>query len=79
MILRLMRCSLLIEEEYEPLTELTLFKDGLERGAALGYDPDLNDGVVLNIAQLRELVPWRDAEKSWDELTRGKSEWSTMS
>ncbi len=29
------------------------------------YDPDLNDGVVLNIAPPWELVPWKVAKSYW--------------
>ena len=42
------------------------------------YDPDLNDGVVLNIAPLWELVPWKEAKNYWEELLEGKYEWSSM-
>jgi hypothetical protein len=34
--------------------------------------------VVLNIAPLHELVPWKDARKHWDELLTGKYEWSAI-
>jgi hypothetical protein len=42
------------------------------------YEPDLNDGVVLNIAPLWELVPWKEAKSYWDELLDGKYERSPM-
>ena len=53
--------------------------EALERVAALGYDPDLNDGVVLNIAPFHEVTPWKEARAYWDELCAGRYEWSTMS
>jgi len=41
-------------------------------------EPDLNDGVVLNIATLWELAPWKEAKQYWDELVEGKYEWSSI-
>ena len=60
------------------LSELQDFYDKLKRAAELNLTPDLNDGVVLNIAPLRELVPWTEAEAYWDELLEGKYEWSSI-
>ena len=44
----------------------------------LHLEPDLNDGVVLNIAPLWELVPWKEAKAYWEDLLAGKYEWSTI-
>ena len=60
------------------LTELRDFEDKLRRAANLHLDPNLNDGVVLNIAPLRELVPWKEAKSYWDDLMDGKYEWSSL-
>ncbi len=59
--------------------ELYDFRDKLRRVANLHLEPDLNDGVVLNIAPLWELVPWGEAKKYWEELLAGKYEWSSIS
>jgi hypothetical protein len=60
------------------LSELRDFHDKLRRAADLHLAPGLNDGVVLNIAPLWELVPWNEAKKYWDELLTGKYEWSSI-
>ena len=60
------------------LTELRDFEDKLRRAANLHLEPDLNDGVVLNNAPLRELVPWKEAKSYWDDLMDGKYEWSSI-
>ena len=60
------------------VSELHDFKDKLRRAADLHLTPDLNDGVVLNIAPLWEIVPWKEAQKYWDELIEGKYEWSSI-
>jgi hypothetical protein len=67
-----------IEKEEAFISELIDFKEKLERAAKLYLEPDLNDGVVLNIAPLWELVPWGEAKKYWNELMEGKYEWSSI-
>ena len=68
-----------VERSEELVSELKRFREALERVAAMGYEPDLDDGVVLNIAPLHEVVPWKESEKYWKELLAGKHEWSTIS
>jgi hypothetical protein len=60
------------------LSELVDFRDKLHRAAELRLAPDLNDGVVLNIAPLWELVPWKVAKEYWDALLAGQYEWSSI-
>jgi hypothetical protein len=67
-----------LEWQEEFLAELRDFEDKLRRAANLHLEPDLNDGVVLNIAPLHELVPWKEAESYWEELLAGKYEWSSI-
>ena len=67
-----------IERQETFLSELRDFEDKLRRAANLHLDPDLNDGVVLNIAPLRELVLWKEAKFYWDDLMRGEYEWSSI-
>ncbi len=67
-----------MDRQADLLLELEDFRDKLRRAADLGLEPDLNDGVVLNIAPLWELVPWNEAKKYWQELLEGKHEWSSI-
>jgi hypothetical protein len=67
-----------VERQDEFLSELRDFEDKLRRAANLHLEPNLNDGVVLNIAPLHELVPWKEAKKYWEELLEGKYEWSSI-
>jgi hypothetical protein len=67
-----------IERQEDLISELQGFYDKVQHAARLHLEPDLNDGVVLNIAPLHELVPWREAEEYWEELLEGKYEWSSI-
>jgi hypothetical protein len=67
-----------VERQEDFLAELRDFEDKLRRAASLHLEPDLNDGVVLNIAPLHELVPWKEARNYWEELVEGKYEWSSI-
>ena len=67
-----------IEKQEEFISDLRDFEEKLRRAANLHLEPDLNDGVVLNIAPLWELVPWKEAKAYWEELMEGKYEWSSI-
>jgi hypothetical protein len=67
-----------IESQEDLLSELREFEDKIRRVANLRLEPDLNDGVVLNIAPLHELVPWKEAKQYWYELLAGKHGWSSI-
>ena len=48
-----------------------------ERGDTVGWAPEIDDGVILNLAPLRELMPsWKEPGKFWQELEEGKYDWS---
>lgn len=48
-----------------------------ERGETVGWTPEIDDGVILNLAPLRELMPsWKEPSKFWQELEEGKYDWS---
>lgn len=68
-----------IARQESVISELADFRAELERIARLGLAPDFNDGVIISIAPLHSLVPWKEAAKMWAELTSGKYSWSTMS
>jgi hypothetical protein len=67
-----------IERQQKLVAEVTAFRNTLDKIALLKLPPDLNDGVTISIAPLWELVPWKEAQKTWEELVAGKYPWSTM-
>jgi len=67
-----------IQKQQQLLEELTQFRADIYEVASMGYEPDRDDGVKINIAPLHKLVPWPEAARAWRELQEGKYPWSTM-
>lgn len=67
-----------LADQEDFVAELHDFAGKLRRAANLNLSPDLNDGVVLNIAPLWELAPWKETQKYWEQLLDGKYEWSSI-
>ena len=62
--------------------ELKVMKEELEIVAPL-WNPDLNDGVIINFALLWRLIPhnhsWqKECKKIWDDLAKGEYDWSHL-
>jgi hypothetical protein len=70
-----------LDDERKLAEELRRFRQEAERIAGLGWEPDLDDGIVLCAAPLADLFPqWRkDLAGVRDELRTGKHRWSTVS
>lgn len=68
-----------LEGEQRLAVELVAFREEAERIANLGWEPDLDDGMVLNAAPLADLFPaWKDALAYRKELRQGRYEWATV-
>ena len=62
--------------------ELRAFQDEVARVTPL-WNPDLNDGVIINFAPLWRLVPqhrsWQnECKKVWDDLVAGEYDWAHL-
>jgi predicted RNA methylase len=68
-----------LDFEEKHAEELRRFRTEAERIAGLGWEPNLDDGIVLCAAPLADLFPaWPDAKKARDELRKGDHEWATV-
>jgi SAM-dependent methyltransferase len=69
-----------LDAEEKLVEELRLFRAETERVAALGWEPDPDDGMLLCAAPLANVFPaWTDAKKARDELRKGHHDWTTVS
>jgi hypothetical protein len=71
-----------IEKQEQFVAELQTFRDDIARVAPL-WNPDLNDGVIINFAPLWRLTPWprtwqKECQQTWDALVRGDYDWSAL-
>ncbi len=68
-----------LDSEEKLAEELRRFRTEAQRIAALGWEPDLDDGIVLCAAPLAEIFSaWPDAKKARDELRKGHHEWAAV-
>jgi hypothetical protein len=70
-----------IEAQESLVSELSAFVEELARAAPL-WNPDLNDGVIINYAPLWRMIghtPWRKSVKEcWDMLCAGDYDWAHL-
>ena len=64
------------------VAELKTFRDEVARVAPL-WNPNLNDGVIINFAPLMLLVPqnrsWqKECKQVWDRLVKGEYDWAHL-
>lgn len=67
-----------IETQRKLVDEVTAFRKQLDTVAKLDLPPDLNDGILISMAPLHSLIPWKEVGKMWDKLVAGDHTWSTM-
>ena len=67
-----------IERQQRLAAEVTDFRNRLDAVALRNLPPDLNDGVLISIAPLWQLVPWKESQQTWEKLVAGQYPWSTM-
>ncbi|MFA5011156.1 MAG: BREX-1 system adenine-specific DNA-methyltransferase PglX [Ignavibacteria bacterium] len=62
------------------LDEIEIFKKDIQEVIDTEFKPDIDDGVILNMALIYKLIPsWKEPEKFYKELKEGKYEWSSVS
>lgn len=66
------------EEAISVLREIESFEGELRRVAEGGWAPELDDGVMVNLASLYAIVPWQEPEKVWTKLERGDYDWAHL-
>ena len=73
------RLSEELDAEEKLAEELRRFRVEAERIAGLGWEPDLDDGIILCAAPLADLFPaWSAAKAARAELRKGMYPWATV-
>jgi len=65
-----------IDKTGDFIDDLLDFQKKVRAALEREYDPDIDDGVILNMAPLHELIPWSEPKKYWEELEKGKYDWA---
>jgi hypothetical protein len=69
-----------LDAEEKLAEELRAFRAEADRVAALGWEPDLDDGIILCAAPLADLFPaWPDAAKERANVRKGAYPWASVS
>lgn len=69
-----------LEADERLLNEVGTFRAEAERVAALGWEPDLDDGIILCAAPIATLFPaWPEAATAREEVKQRKYPWATVS
>ena len=69
-----------LEAEQLLSEELGVFRDRAHGIAALGWEPDLDDGIALCAAPLADLFPaWPEAARQRENIKASKYPWATVS
>ena len=66
------------EEAISLLGEIESFESQLRKVAEGGWAPEMDDGVVINLAPLHAVVPWKEPEKVWRKLEMGDYDWAHL-
>jgi hypothetical protein len=69
----------LIVKSEEFIEELMKFKQNIQEIIDTGFKPDIDDGVILNMAPLYKLISWKEPEKYYKNLQMGQYEWAHVS
>lgn len=67
-----------IEQQQLVVTDVIAFRNRLDAVAKQDLPPDLNDGILISMAPLHPLVPWKEVGQMWNTLAKGDYTWSTM-
>ena len=66
------------EKALSLLGELESFEGELHEVANGGWTPYLDDGVLINLAPLHAVVPWKEPKKMWEKLEQGDYDWAHL-
>lgn len=69
-----------IEAKEALLADLLEFERRIEAITAAGYDPHIDDGILIRLAPLHPLLPSfaKEPKETWEKLAKGDYDWSHL-
>ena len=65
-------------ELFDETLDMVNFRDSINKLVAQGLEFDIDDGIAVNIAPFKDIIPWNEAQKYWWALESGECDWSRL-
>ncbi len=65
-------------ELFDVMLDIVNFKDSINKLVAQGLELNIDDGIAVNIAPFKDVIPWNEVQKYWSNLESGECDWSKL-
>lgn len=60
------------------MLDIVHFRDSINKLVAQGVELNIDDGIAVNIAPFKDIIPWNEVQKYWTNLESGECDWSKL-
>ncbi|QII13610.1 hypothetical protein KsCSTR_42310 [Candidatus Kuenenia stuttgartiensis] len=72
------RLEKMYAELLDVMMDIVNFKDSINKLVAQGLELNIDDGIAVNIAPFKDIIPWNEVQKYWTNLESGECDWSKL-